>query len=124
MQNAKQHKPSTRCSSNDSYGLEAGNRKLTYPVGLLTIDETILAGTNWATSNNTNFYLYTNQYYWLLSPSNWASSGNARVLHVDSDGNLSLNIVASTSGVRPAITIAPSAPLLAGDGSQSNPYVI
>ena len=118
------NKPSLKCPSNDSYGLEAGNRKLRYPVGLLTIDEIILAGTNWATGSNRDFYLYTGNYYWLLSPSNFRSSGSASVLLVDSDGGHNSNYVKVASGVRPVITIAPLAPLISGDGSQNNPYFI
>ena len=123
MKNAKQHKPSTRCPSNDSYGVEAGNRKLTYAVGLLTIDETILAGTNWSTRSR-NYYLYTNYYYWLLSPSRWDSSGSEVVLHGFSSGSLVGYRVDGVFSVRPAVTIASSAQVLSGDGSQNNPYVI
>ena len=122
---AEQNKPSFRCPVNDSYGVEAGNRKLTYPVGLLTIDETILAGTNWSTGKNKDFYLYTGYSYWLLLPSYWSGSyGYAFVMASTDDGGLRSYNVTVTRGVRPAITIAPSAPLLSGDGSQNNPYVI
>ena len=116
-------KPTMKCPNNDSYGTEAGNRKLTYPVGLLSVDEVNLSGANWNNSNS-NYYLYTSFYYWLLSPSNWYSSGSAYVLRVGSVGVVYYNYVASTYGVRPAITIAPSAPLLSGNGSQNDPYKI
>lgn len=122
-----------KCSVDDSYGVEAGNRKLTYPVGLLTIDEAILSGTSWSTRSNTNYYLHTYEWYWLLSPDSWENSpyyiGSA-VLHVYNDGSpgkhngVNSSTVEDFSGVRPALTIAPSAPLLSGDGSQNNPYVI
>ena len=120
-------KPTMKCPSNDSYGLEAGNRKLTYPVGLLSVDEVNLAGANWNNSNsNSNNYLYSYLYYWILSPSAWNSSGTALVLDMNSYsyGGLRHYNVTYVSDVRPALTIAPSAPLLSGDGSQSNPYVI
>lgn len=112
-----------KCPVNDSYGVEAGNRKLINPVGLLTSDETNLSGANWL-NRNSNYYLYTNNVYWLLSPSNWYSSGYARVLGVESDGSLNSNYVNNPGGMRPAITIASSAPLLSGDGSQNDPYRI
>jgi hypothetical protein len=44
-----------------------GNASLQYPVALLTADEIAMAGGVWNT-NNSSFYLYTNQYYWSLSP--------------------------------------------------------
>ncbi len=124
---AEQLKPSLKCPSNDSYGVASGNRKLTNPVALLSSDEVILAGgSNWNGSNS-NYYLYTNQWYWLLSPGYWYSSGSAGVLAVSEGGGSlsdSYGGVTATRGVRPAITVAPSASLLSGDGSQNDPYVI
>ena len=115
--------PTLKCPANDSYSVEAGNRKLTYPVSLLSVDDVMLAGGPKRTGSNNNYYLYTNQWYWLLSPSNWNRS-YAYVLRVRSDGSLYLNYMTTTLGVRPAITVAPSAQLISGDGSQNNPYVI
>ena len=116
--------PTLKCPVNDSYGVEAGNKKLTFPVALLSLDEVMLAGgQNW-NGSDINYYLYTNEFYWLLSPSRWYSSGRARVLYVASDGSLHTISVANTCGVRPAITIAPSASLVSGDGSKDNPYLI
>ena len=124
MINAMNHKPSTRCPSNDSYGAEAGNRKLRYPVGLLTIDETILAGTNWSTGNNKDFYLYTSNWYLLLSPYRWRNPGDARVLAVCADGSLDRRYTATVEGVRPAVTLKGTLPVLGGDGSQNKPFVM
>ncbi len=119
----EQNKPSLKCSSNDSYGVAGGNRKLRYPVGLLSIDEVNLSGASW--NDNTNYFLYTSNWYWLLSPSIWNSSGYTRVLRLSSSvGRLNSCSVAEANGVRPALTIASSVPLLSGDGSQNNPYVI
>ena len=119
-------KPTVKCPNNDSYSVEAGNRMLTYPVGLLSVDEVNLSGAIWNNSNsNSNYYLYTNYYrYWLLSPGYWSSFGNAFMLNVYSSDNVAGTFVDYDGGVRPAITVAPSAPLLSGDGSQNNPYVI
>ena len=116
-------KPTFKCPTKDSYGLESGNKKLTYPAGLLTIDETILAGRNWSTGGNKDFYLYTNQWYWLLSPSSWYNSGAAYVLCVPGDVSLAYRVTYAY-GVRPALTIKGKAFILNGDGSQNNPYVI
>ena len=117
-------KPTMKCLSNDSYGVEGGNKKLKHPVGLLSSDEVMLAGALIWSTNNMNYYLYTNQDYWLLSPSK-ESQGNAYVFMVDKGGQLYHGHWVDTNcGVRPAITISPSAPLLSGDGSQNNPYII
>ena len=118
-------KPSLRCPINDSYGVEAGNRKLKNPVGLLTIEETILAGTDWSTGSNKDLYLYTNKGYWLLSPYAWDGDNRlAYILLFTIDGDAAINDATCVEGVRPTLTISSTAPLLAGDGSQNNPYVI
>ena len=44
-----------------------GNSALTYPVGLITIDELEMAGNNWSESN-TSYYLHTGANYWAGSP--------------------------------------------------------
>ena len=44
-----------------------GNGALTYPVGLLSTDEIVLAG-GWNASNS-GYYLYSGQYWWASSPS-------------------------------------------------------
>ena len=113
-------KPTMKCPSSDSYGIESGNRKLTYPVGLLSVDEVNLSGAN-MTGNN-NCYLCTNTFYWLISPNVWFSSSYAGVFSMDF--SVSYYFVGNTGGVRPAITIAPSAPLISGDGSKESPYII
>ena len=56
-----------------SKGSSIGNKKLEYPVGLITADEVSMAGgvyhsDNSSYSNNSSYYLYTNQIYWLGSP--------------------------------------------------------
>lgn len=120
----EQNKPSLKCPTNDSYGVEAGNRKLKYPSALLSSDEVMLAGgQNWK-GNNSNYYLYTSNTYWLLSPGEWSSSTYADMLGVDGYGCLSTLYVPVLYGLRPAITIAPSASLLSGTGSPDDPYVI
>ena len=116
-------KPTLKCPVNDNYSIEGGNKKITYPIALLSVDDIMLAGATF--SSNKNYYLYTNNWYWLLSPSRWDNGGYAYVLTIYINGNIEDgNVYNSNIGVRPALTIAPSAPLISGDGSQNNPYVI
>ena len=120
-------KPTLKCPSNDSYGVETGNRRLIHPVGLITSDEVMLAGTNFYSvlnANNQNYYLYTGNYYWLLSPRRWDSSGSVYVLHVDNNGILNGGYVTFTYGVRPALTLKGELPVLGGDGSKDKPFVM
>ena len=96
-----------------------GNGALTYPVGLLSTDEIVLAG-GWSTSNS-GYYLYSGQYWWASSPS-YFSGSYARVRYVRSNGNAnSSDTVFYNYGVRPVFNLI-SDILKNGYGTSSNPY--
>ena len=102
-----------------------GNGSLTYPVGLLTADEIILAGHSG--NNVTNFktyYLYTGGDYWTLSPSLYYDY--ARVSRVFNGGNLADSSETSVSyGIRPVISLKLGIEFESGgDGIPTNPYVV
>ena len=96
-----------------------GNGTLTYGIGLVTTDEVVLAG-SWS-SRNDNYYLYTGQNYWTMSP--YSADGNgARVRFVDPGGvAFSGPGVNYTIGVRPVFNLK-SEVLLQGTGTVSDPY--
>ncbi len=129
---ANKGNPTFKCTyaSNDLYTTKAdqikkGNQKLTYPIGLITADEVAFAGGVYNT-NNKQFYLYTNQYYWTMSPSNFSSGGYARVFYVDFDGWLNNNdySVTNTNGVRPVINLKADVTFAEGGaGTKDNPYI-
>ena len=119
--------PSLKCSqiANDMFtvsGSSKGNHKLTYPVGLITSDEVVLAG-GFGNSNNTSYYLYTAQNYWTMSPSSFYTLGDATVFAVNSNGNLGYSIVSNTYGVRPVINLKADVSIT-GSGTSGNPYVV
>ncbi len=112
----------------------AGNHALTNPVGLITMDEVIYAG-GFAGANNNNYWLYTGQYYWTMSPSCFYNSGSsqyARVFIVTTDGNLNdPNVNSSSIGVRPVINLKADTVIdtlrggdLANGGTTDNPYIV
>ena len=123
--------PSVECSNESRDGFtvstsSGGNGKLTYPVGLLTADEVMLAGGR--NANNSNYYLYTGQYYWALSPSGF-SNFDASGFSVSSNGSLYVNNVytgyyVGSGGVRPSVSLAPGTRTSEGDGTVNSPYVI
>ncbi len=116
--------PSLTCNTNDAFTVSAsnGNGKLTYPVGLLTADEIRLAGGKYG-SNNSTYYLYTNQNWWSGSPFYFYFS--ALEFFVNSSGYLDSNNVNLAYGVRPAVSLKPGAKFLSGgDGTSTNPYVV
>ena len=118
--------PSLSCEKADIYTIdefEHGNGALTYPIGLISADEAMLAGIpNGARGGNTNNYLYTGQTYWTMSPYNYGSYG-ASVFVVDVNGILSWYYVTSTYGVRPVINLR-SDVALSGSGTTSDPFVV
>ena len=103
-------------------GSSQGNKALTYPIGLITADEVAYAG-GVVGNSNSSYYLYTNQYCWTMSPSNFGS-GNAYVFYVNLDGNLYRDWVSITNGVRPVINLKANVTISSGDGTSSDPYVI
>ena len=121
--------PTLKCkNSSDLYtinGSSKGNKALTNPVGLITADEVAMAGGVYGQINQ-NYYLYTNQIYWTMSPyyfSIGSSSSWASVSVVNSIGNLGYNCVDNSRGVRPVINIASDVEIT-GSGTSSDPYVV
>ena len=95
-----------------------GNGALTYPIGLITTDEAVLAGGWWA--NNNSYYLYSGSYYWALSPADF--SGQSLVHSVSYFGFASdINTTDSLAVVRPVLNLSPEV-LNNGDGTMNNPY--
>ena len=95
-----------------------GNGALTYPIGLITTDEAILAG---GSSSNNGYYLYLGSWYWVFSPANfnlWYANmrGVSDGIITDAWGNPNL-----TGGVRPVLNLKPEV-LNNGDGTMNNPY--
>ena len=96
-----------------------GNGALTYGVGLITADEVVLAG-GW-NSDNYNYYLYTGQFYWTMSPSHF-DAPFATGYYVSSYGDIGGNFSAKNSeGARPVFNLK-SEVLLQGIGTASDPY--
>ncbi len=109
---------------NDLYtvdGAGIGNEALTYPVGLITADEVAYAGGVYGSSNS-SYYLYTNQYYWTMSPYG-VSSGYAYVFTVRSNGNLRDYGVDYAFGVRPVLNLKADVQL-SGSGTANDPFVV
>ena len=96
-----------------------GNGALTYPVGLLSMDEIVLAGGwNWSDGG---YYLCSGQYWWTSSLSGF-SGYFAVVRGVEDDGDANyIDFVSSAHGVRPVFNLKAEV-LNNGDGTMNNPY--
>ena len=98
-----------------------GNGALTYPVGLLSTDEIVLAG-GWDAANS-GYYLYSGQYWWASSPFVFYSY-RADVRYVYSNGYAdSYNFVNDGNGVRPVFNLKAEV-LAQGSGTAEDPYRI
>ena len=119
--------PSLSCNTNDIYTAtdsSIGNKALTYPIGLISADEAMLAGIpNWNSSGNINNYLYTGEYYWTMSPY-YFSGSYAYVFLVYNNGYLFINIVHNPHGVRPVINLRSDVQISEGNGTQNNPFKV
>ena len=118
--------PTLKCAQdNDKFTVNAsnGNGALTYPVGLITADEMAYAGGVYG-SLNSSFYLYTGQYFWALSPSSFNGSF-AGGFTLYSSGALYYDIVYTSRGVRPSVSLQPGIGMTGGgSGTAAEPFVI
>ncbi|HIS87642.1 MAG TPA: hypothetical protein IAB49_05915 [Candidatus Caccenecus avistercoris] len=115
--------PSLSCNKNDIYTtdeFEFGNGALTYPIGLISADEAMFAGIPWSGSNQNN-YLYTGEYYWTMSPSDYNSKAIVFIMYFN--GTLINYRVNGTYGVRPVINLK-SAIAITGSGSKTDPFKV
>lgn len=125
--NVRQKKPNLICNqTQDKFTVSSnnGNGKLTYPVGLLTIDEVALAGGVYLAVNN-KYYLATGQPYWTMSPvvfdSNYAYAYTG---NISAAGHITTATATTSYGVRPVINLSPDILITGGDGTKNNPYTV
>ena len=117
--------PTLVCKNkNDKFTVSTGigNGDLTYPVGLLTVDEIVYAGAN-ANGSNDTFYLNKGSDYWSLSPYGF-TDGHAFEFTLYSAGTLNVDYVRSGRGVHSVVSLKPGIPISGGDGTADSPYVI
>ena len=99
-----------RYSANTS----VGNGKLTYPIGLITYDEAIMAGAKFGSS-----YLTESINYWTMTPS--------YIIYLFSIGTNGFESKKNTESIynRPVISIKTDDLLIVkGDGTGNNPFVL
>ena len=130
----KSRNPTLTCPNKDNdlfttVNANIGNKALTYPVGLMSADETLFAGSVSGLAINENSYLYSNNWYWTMTPINygyadWKKDYIARTYTVGYNENTGLEtFVDSSYNIRPVINIKSNI-LNSGDGSVDNPFRI
>ena len=100
-----------------------GNGNLNYKIGLLTADEISFSGSISYTYNRST-YLQENtgtREWWSLSPDEFTGSAHVGIVY---SGYWHNDLVNSSSGVRPAISLISSATISGGTGTSEDPYVV
>ena len=109
-----------------------GNGDLEYPIGLITIDEYTMSGTQGTVSNDigNGSYLNTGVWYWSMTPRHYKDS-TAGVAGVYNTGGGGYYRTDYSTGVRPAISLSNKALIVTndslvstGDGTTTNPIII
>lgn len=132
--------PTLTCENSSDYytvsSASSGNKKLTYPIGLITADEVMLAGHaggvfdgsyNHMKSNNGS-YLVTGNDFWTMTPAGgynpFGDAGwYALVFNVSSSGNFDDYYVNDAYGLRPVVNLK-SGVTITGSGTMTDPYVV
>jgi len=131
--------PSLKCrQSNDLYTVTSsnkGNKALTYPIGLMTADEVILAGSSGGIfdgaanyTKGANNYANIGTNYWTMTPcGGYVPYGpfawGADVFFVDGGGALDDRGAAFSVEVRPVVNLTSDA-ITGGTGTSSDPYTV
>ncbi len=122
--------PGLNCANkNDAFTVNDevnGNGDLDYPVGLMTLDEAVLAGFSWykydSVSDN---YLNNGKGWWLMSPSLVsANSVYVGVAYSVVDNVTPVYVSNGLGGVRPMVSLKSGLRILSGEGTSSKPFVL
>ena len=117
-------KPTLECENDsDLYttsGSEDGNKALTYPIGLISLNEARYAGGT--DDNNTDYFLCTNEPYWTMSPSHFNSA--AYIYGLNYNGRLVGWGAYTDAGIRPVINLKANVQITGGTGTSTNPYIV
>ncbi|MBO7717903.1 hypothetical protein J6S37_00180 [Candidatus Saccharibacteria bacterium] len=122
-------KPDVNCANkNDAFTVseENGNGSLEYPVGLMTLDEAVMAGFNWYKyDSSSDNYLNNGEGWWLMSPS-LVSANNVYVgvAYSRVDNVTPVYVSNGLGGVRPVISLKNGFRIQSGEGTSSNPFIL
>ena len=105
---------------------ENGNGDLTYPIGMLTADEIVLAGNVYVEGVDLviTYLTLPNHYFWTLSPYGYIYRANGANMIIVAAGAHANNSVVNDAGIRPSISLNNGTYILSGNGSFENPYVV
>ena len=103
-----------------------GNQNLSYPIGMITIDEIMYAGSKHNTINRL-YYLYNGQAYWTMTPMAFSSIYNSIFPHTMSPEGIARGYATGSTtsiNVRPVINLKADVEITGGIGTQNEPFVV
>ena len=98
-----------------------GNSALTYPIGLITIDEVEMAGNNFNESVKSH-YLYTGAHYWTGTPAAFDGDFSFEYSAMD-EGGFSMSDVGIRFAARGVVSLSSESKLL-GSGTYDDVYIV
>ena len=123
------HSPILTCpnATNDLFTTntsDTGNKALTYPIGLITVDELMLGGLSDGYMNRLS-YTYSSYSYWTMSPSSFnVTNTTAYEFNANSVGYASHRWVTIGYGVRAVINLKSDVQISGGIGTANDPFVV
>ena len=129
--------PSLICSNNnDKFTLKStlGNGDLDNPIGLLTLDEYLMAGAGAYNDSTGELYYYNNSMgayylfnnnslYWTMTPINMNEKSVAYNGLIYNDGSIASDNVTGPYSVRPVVSLKSSS-ITGGTGTSGDPFVV
>ena len=101
---------------------DKGNKALTYPIGLITVDELALSGYA-GTYFNRYAYTYSSNSYWTISPG-YAGTNTSNILILYLDGRILFTGSTSVSPARGVINLKGDTQISGGIGTANDPFVV
>jgi len=116
--------PSLVCNRDmDKFTVDSanGNGDLTYPIGMLTGDEILMAGSSVNSFGIITYLTIPTHQFWAVSPNHFYDGMSSAFMTISSTLEYS-NVGNDDVGVRPSISLGLWAKLQGGDGSFKSPY--
>ena len=114
-------------SNNDLFTLDGnnkGNSALTYPIGLITMDELIFSGVV-SGYLNTMSYLHSDSTYWTMTPIQYREAENAsRVALYSENGTLGYSVIKNKYSILPVINLKADTEITRGIGTKNDPFIV
>jgi hypothetical protein len=121
--------PRVECSRLiDSYTVNAssqGNGMLTYPVGLPTVQEALMAGSVYNMVHYKSWITNTRRPAWTMTPQSVRGAGSWGLMYIIGDYTMTADERACDSNeVRPVVSLKPGTRFRTGNGTANQPYII